>query len=110
MARGLQRLLALILFGFAFSNVNIAWSAQIGGGGTGGQSFSCPPNEEVCRCDGTYTDCKEMKDLVCLSGRMDCYYQGGKQICACYRKGSAQARPVAPRKDQPTLRQPTLKN
>jgi hypothetical protein len=76
-------------------------AAQLGGGSIGGLDFTCPPESDRCSCDGSYVDCKDMKDLVCKDGKMSCGWINGQAFCQCTKKNARVApivkdRPAAP--------------
>ena len=75
---------AVILIFAAASSAGAAQTGQSGGG----LGFECPPDDELCRCDGTYTDCNNMK-VVCVDGTMQCKREGDIERCWCQRKTSA---------------------
>ena len=72
---------------FLLATVTAAGAAQSGSSG-GGLGFDCPPDDELCRCDGTYTDCNNMK-VACVDGTMQCKREGDIERCWCQRKTSA---------------------
>jgi hypothetical protein len=67
--------------------------ALVGDGGSpgGGVGFSCDVYTSRCSCDGTYLDCKGMKDTVCKKGEMSCAKLNGKENCQCDMKNEAKS-------------------
>ncbi|MCU0790024.1 MAG: hypothetical protein MUE79_03065 [Nitratireductor sp.] len=74
------------------------------GSSSGGAGFSCPPDDETCTCDGTYTDCTNMK-VNCVDGTMQCKRVDGLERCWCQRKASAIRKLPRPGKLSPAIRQ-----
>ena len=68
-----------------------AVAAQSGSSGGGKMRFNCPPDSTTCTCDGSYTDCKRMKDTVCVEGKMDCKRVNGVETCSCEMYGAVRA-------------------
>jgi len=69
------------------------------------QGFDCPPGDEMCTCDGTYTDCNNMK-VNCVDGKITCKREGDIERCWCQRVSSAiKRKAVIPR----TVIKPAIK-
>jgi hypothetical protein len=73
------------------TSASSGFAAQVGTRG-GGQGFSCPPGDELCTCDGTYSDCNNMK-VNCVGGKITCQREGDIERCWCERINSAIRRP-----------------
>lgn len=78
---------SLLAFVFVLASASFAGAVQSGGSG-GGLGFDCPAGDELCTCDGTYTDCNNMK-VACVDGTMQCKREGDIERCWCQRKSSA---------------------
>jgi len=58
-------------------------------------SFTCPPGETFCYCDGSYLDCKNMGDKVCKGGKVD-PANCTRTFCSCEAKATQPIERITP--------------